>query len=129
MKNKLILLMIMISLITGCGNSNRKVLNCSVTSSEEGTTSKSDLKIKVKNNEIEDMRLTLNMTLSKEQKAYREAIMAQMRQKTDRVYATNDGIKAIFGMDSSYFDNFGISKTGTVGELKQVLELQGYTCK
>ncbi len=128
MKNKIgLILLISLVFLTGCGNT--KTLNCSVTSKEEGGETVSNLRIKIKDNKIDDMRLTLNMTLSPEQKAYKQTIIEQMQQKTDRVYATNDGIKAIFGMDSSYFDNFGISKDAKIGEVKQVLELQGYTCE
>ncbi len=128
MKSKVFIILIILFMMSGCG-SKTKTLYCTATSSEEGRTSESELRIRVKNEEVQDMRLTLNMTLSKEEKAYREMIMDQMRQKTDKVYATNEGVKAIFGMDSSYFEGFGISKEASIGEIKQVLELQGYSCK
>ncbi len=132
MKNKLVILsflIIMLINLTGCGNSNTKTLNCSVTSTQEGRTSTSDLKIKIGDGEVKDMTLTLNVTLPKDQQFYKEAVMYQMSQKTNQVYATSDGVKAIFGMGSSYFNMLGISKDVSYSEIKQVLELQGYTCK
>ncbi len=132
MKNKLmmlLLLLIMTISITGCGNSNTKTLKCSATSSRDIGKTTSDLKVKIKNNEVKDMTLTLNVELSKEQQSYKQAMIYQMRQKTDQVYATDKGIEATFGMGSSYFNTLGITKDVSYSELKQVLELQGFTCK
>ncbi len=132
-KNKLVvillLLLIMLISITGCGNSDTKTLKCSVTNSTDGRNMTSDLKVKVKNDEVKDMTLTLNIELPKDQQANKQAMIYQMRQKTDQVYSTDNGIKAIFGMNSSYFNTLGITKNASYSELKQVLELQGYTCE
>lgn len=130
MKNKLIvlsILLIMLVITTGCGNT--KTLNCSASSSQDGRNSTSDLKIKVKNDEVKNMTLTLNVELPEDQQEYKQAMMYQMLQKTDRVYSTKNGIKAIFGMDSSYFNTLDITKDASYSELKQVLELQGFTCE
>lgn len=132
MKNKLIvgsLLLIMLVCITGCGNSNTRVLKCSATNSQDGRETTSDLEVKVRDNEIKDMTLTLNIELSSKQQSYKQAMIYQLRQKTDRVYSTDKGIEAVFGMGSSYFNTLGITKDVSYGELKQVLELQGYTCE
>ncbi len=132
MKNKLMVLLLILIMsvsLTGCGNSKTKTLNCSVTNSQDGRNMTSDLEVKIKNDEVKDMTLTLNIELPEEQQAYKQNMISQMRQKTDRVYATNDGIKAIFGMGNSYFDTLGITKDVSYSELKQVLELQGYTCE
>lgn len=132
MKNKIIAFVLLIILsvsMTGCGNRHSKTLNCTATNSSDGRTTTSDLKVKVENNEVKDMTLTLNVVLPDDQQFYKQSMIYQMRQKTDRVYATDNGIKAIFGMGSSYFDTFGITTGASYGELKQVLELQGYTCK
>ncbi len=122
------LVLIMLVSLTGC-NGNTKTLKCSATSTEENRTSTSDLKVKIKDGEVKDMSLTLNVKLPKEELAYKQAMMEQMLQKTNLVYSTNDGIKAIFDMNNSYFKPLGITKNATYGELKQVLELQGYTCQ
>lgn len=132
MKNKIIvlsLLLVVLVCITGCGNSNTKILKCSVENNEEGRKSTSDLEVKISDNEVKDMELTLEMELSSRQQSYKQAIMYQMRQKTDRVYETEKGIKAIFGMGSAYFNTLGITKDVSYSELKQVLQLQGYTCE
>jgi len=58
-----------------------------------------------------------------------QSIINQMLQKTNKVYSTENGIRAIFGMGSEYFDAFGLSKDVSYSEVKQVLEIQGYTCE
>jgi len=130
MKSKLItsffLIIILLSL-TGCGNT--RTLSCTATSSEDGRITTSDLEIEIGEKEIEDMTLILNVKLPKEEQSSKQAMMYQMRQKTNQVTATADGIRAVFDMGNSYFDSFGITKDVSYSELKQVLELQGYTCK
>ncbi len=131
MKNKpivLILLLIMSLSITGCGNSKTRNLKCSATESQDGRTTTSDLEVKVKNDEVKDMTLVLNIVLPENNQAYQQAMISQLRQKTDQIYVTNNRIKAVFGMDT-YFNALGISKDASYSELKQVLEIQGYTCK
>ena len=132
MKNKLIMISFMITILvslTGCGNSNTKVLNCSVTSSQEGRNTTSDLEVKIRNGEVKDMVLTLNIELPKDQQSYKQAMIYQMSQKTNRIYETENGIRAVFDMNSSYFNTLGITKEASYNELKQVLELQGYVCE
>lgn len=132
MKNKLItltLLLFIILSLTGCGNSNSKTLTCTVTDTKDGRTTTSDLVVKVINNEVRDMTLTLDITLPKGAEDYRQAMIYQLSQKTDKIYSTNNGLKAVFDMGSSYFNTLGITKDASYSELKEVLELQGYTCK
>lgn len=132
MKNRIfmvILLVIILVSLTGCGNSNTKTLKCSATSSQEGRKTMSNLEVKIKNDEVKDMKLTLNIELPEDEQSYKQAMINQMRQKTNQVYITNEGIKAIFGMNSSYFDTLGVTTDASYSELKQVLELQGYSCE
>ncbi len=132
MKSKLIIIVFMTTILislTGCGNSNTKTLNCSVTNYQDGGSKTSDLEVEIKNGEVKDMTLTLNIELTKNQQSYKQAMIDQIRQKTNQVYSTKNGIKAIFDMNSSYFNTLGISKDVSYSEIKQVLELQGYTCK
>lgn len=131
MKNKLkmlLFLLIVVVGVTGCGN-NTKTLKCSATESQNGRNTTSDLEIEIRENEVKDMTLTLNVVLPESQQSYKQVMLYQIRQKTDKVYTTDNGIRAIFDMGSSYFDNFGITKDASYGELKQVLELQGFTCE
>lgn len=130
MKSKLrttLYLIIVLLSITGCGNT--RTLSCSATNLEDGRITSSDLDVEIEDKEIEDMTLTLNVKLPKEQQSYKRAMIDQMREKTNQVTATADGVRAVFDMGSSYFDSFGITKNVSYSELKQVLELQGYTCK
>lgn len=132
MKNKkiaLLLLLVMLLCTTGCTNNKAKTLKCTAENSQEGRNTTSDLKVKIKNGEVKDMTLTLNIELPEDQQNNKQAMINQLRQKTDQVYITNNGIKAVFGMGSSYFNTLGITKDVSYNELKQVLELQGYTCE
>lgn len=132
MKNKLFYFIcfgfILITL-TGCESQNTKTLTCKTTGEIEDRPSKSTLVVKIKDKEVKDMKLTLEMTLKEEQQPYKQAIINQMKQKTKRVYSTKDGIKAIFDMGSEYFNTLGLSKDVSYNEIKQVLEIQGYTCE
>ena len=54
--------------------------------------------------------------------------MIEMQGKS-KVTSTEEGIRLNSGMDGSYFASLGVTKDTKYGELKQVLELQGFTCK
>ncbi len=132
MKNKIMTILLIMTILissSGCEKSNTKILNCTVTSSSEGRNTTSDLKIKIKNDEVKDMKLTLNIELSEEEQSNKRAIMNQLRQKTEKVYSRESGIEAEFDMGNSYFSTLGITTDAKYSELKQVLELQGYTCE
>ncbi len=132
MKNKLIVLSVIFVVLISImvyGSGNTKTLKCSAIGSRDGGTTTSDLEVKIKNNVVKDMTLTLQVEIPEDQQEYKQAMIYQMRQKTDQVSTTENGIKAVFGMDSSYFNTFGITKDASYSELKQVLELQGFTCK
>ncbi len=132
MKNKIVTILLIMTILissTGCEKSNTKTLNCTVTNSSEGRNTTSDLKIKIKDDEVKDMELTLNIELSEEEQSNKRAIMNQLRQKTEKVYSRENGIEAVFDMGNSYFNTLGITTDAKYSELKQVLELQGYTCE
>ncbi len=132
MKNKLkgfSLIIVILMCLTGCGNSNTKTLSCTATGKEDYGKTTSLLKVKIKDDEVRDMSLTLNVELSSGNASYKQAMISQMRQKTSQVYETEKGIKAIFDMGSSYFNTLGVTTDATFSELKQVLEIQGYTCE
>lgn len=129
MKSKLFILILFFSLIvTGCG-SETKTLKCTATSNNDIGTTNSDLEIKVRSGEVKDMTLTVEVELTEDNQEYKEAMAYQMLQKTSQVYTTEKGLRAIFDMDNSYFQTLNISKDASYSELKQVLELQGYTCE
>lgn len=130
MKNKIlntIILVLFVLLLTGCGND--KSLTCSVEETMNGRPTKSELAAKIKDEKIEDMQLTMTIELPGNQIANKQTLMNQLRQKTRQVYSTNNGVKAIFDMNSEYFNTLGITPDVSYSELKQVLEIQGYTCK
>lgn len=121
------ILLISLMLLTGCGST--KTMECTTTEKSDGKITESNLSVRVKKDNIEDMTLALNITLPEEQQSYKQLIITQMKQKTPQVYATNNGIRAIFDMNSSYFEALGVSSSSSFSEIKQVLELQGYSCK
>ncbi len=130
MKNKIlntIILVLLVLLLTGCGNDTS--LTCTVEETMNGRPTKSELVAKIKDETIEDMQLTMTIELPGNQVANKQTLMNQLRQKTRQVYSTNDGVKAIFDMNSEYFSTLGITPDVSYSELKQVLEIQGYTCK
>ncbi len=132
MKNKIVTILLVMTILissSGCEKSNTKTLNCTVTSSSEGRNTTSDLKIKIKDDEVRDMKLTLNIELSEEEQSNKRAIMNQLRQKTEKVYSRENGIEAEFDMGNSYFSTLGITTDAKYSELKQVLEFQGYACE
>ncbi len=132
MKNRLkgfLLIIITLICLTGCGNSNSKTLSCSVTNNQDYGKVTSLLEAKIKDNEVKDMSLTLNIEIPEENDIFKRSMISQMRQKTSQVYETKNGIKAVFNMGSSYFNTLGVSKDASYNELKQVLEIQGYTCE
>jgi len=132
MKNRALMILLVLTILissSGCDNSNTKTLNCTVTSSQEGRNTTSDLEIKIKDDKVKDMKLTLNIELSEETQSSKREMMQTLRQKTDKVYSRDNGIEAVFDMNNSYFDTLGITQDASYSELKQVLELQGYTCE
>lgn len=117
----------MVVSLTGCGNT--KTLKCTATSSEDNRHTKSDLEVTFDGEEVRDMTLSLDIELPDDQQSYKQSMIYQLRQKTNQVYSTQKGIKAVFDMDSTYFQSLGVTKEASYGELKQVLEIQGYTCE
>ncbi len=86
MKNKIIVLLLLLIMsvsITGCENSKTKTLKCSTTESKDGRSTTSDLEVKVKNDEVKDMTLVLNIVLLENNPTYQQAMIAQLRQKTN----------------------------------------------
>ena len=46
-----------------------------------------------------------------------------------KAISTDDGVELTSDMHSGYFDTLGLSTKSSSQELKQILELQGYSCK
>lgn len=112
------------------GNRNIETIKCTVDGTLEGKTTKSTLEIKVKNDEVKDMNMEINMFLSSEEQNQKDYLINSINsQGKMTATSTKDGIKLTANMDSRYFDSIGLNKTSSVSELKEVLETQGFKCK
>lgn len=128
MKNKLIIILLVAMFsLTGCTKTQK--LTCQTTSEKDGNVSSSMLTIKIKDEKVINMNLNLDIKLSESQQPYKQYMLEQLKQKTKNVYTTKDGLIANFGMGSDYFKSLGLTSEVTYQELKDVLEIQGYTCK
>lgn len=131
MKKKYILLLsCMVFLLTGCGNS--EVLVCTSVSESEDITSYSTLDIVVKDKKIYDMKFTVDMEFPEEYQSQLRTIASNIQSSKPYmdVYIVDDKVRMITTGDrDDSFLGIKIDQEITYGELKEVLELQGYTCK
>lgn len=125
----IVLFLLLISL-TGCSKTQK--LTC--TASDESSTPKSysTLNIKIKENKVSDMKFTVDMI-------FPESYQNQLQSMANNIKASKpymdviilkDGLRLITKDDSDdSFIGIKIDQEITYSELKQVLELQDYTCK
>lgn len=110
---------------------NTKTLTCIAEGTSSNIQTKSNLEIKVNNKKIKDMEFTVDMIFPEELLDQRQNYVNMIRQTKPYMTAsiTDQGIRFV---TKEHGDNFiGIDTTQeiTISELKQVLEVQGYTCK
>lgn len=128
----MIITLIMVGIVMICVKDIKTTLNLTCTAS--GTfyelESVNTLTVKVKNNKIKSMNLAMDVTLPKDYEAQKDALIASIeREGKMQVTSTENGMMLKTGMGSDYFKSFGLSTDSSYNELKEVLELQGYTCK
>lgn len=124
----IIILVIAISFVIS--NKGIETLTCTTEGELYESPSKSKLEISVKDNKIKDMHITIDVRLSDELMTQRDLLMQSIEaQGKSEVEATKDGIRLTSGMSGSYFTSMGLSKDTKYNELKEVLEVQGFTCK
>lgn len=105
-------------------------LTCTANGTLYESPSISTLEISIKNNVLKDINIKVNVNLTDELKEQKDDLieMIKMEGKAE-VEKTKDGIRLKSGMNGSYFTNLGLTKDISYTELKQVLEIQGFTCK
>lgn len=109
---------------------NTKYLTCNVNGEFEGMESKTTFTVKLRNNKVKDMNISIDVTVPIDSEISKEEILNYINyQGKMKGESTNNGVKLTANMHSGYFDTLGLSKESTYSELKQILELQGYTCK
>lgn len=131
MKKKYILILFcMVFLLTGCGNSESLV--CISTSESEDITSYSTLNVVVKDKKIYDMKFTVDMEFPEENTSQLRTIASNIQASKPYmdVYVVDGKVRMITTGDrDDSFLGIKIDQEITYGELKEVLELQGYNCK
>lgn len=124
----IIILVIVLSFVI----TNRGVdtLTCTTEGELYESPSKSKLEISVKNNKIKDMYITIDVKLNDELMAQRDLLIQNIEaQGKSEVIETKDGIRLTSGMSGSFFTSMGLTSDTKYNELKEVLEVQGFTCK
>lgn len=128
-KRYLIILLILMFMLTGCGN--KKTLTCTSTDESSELKKYSTLTIKVKENKIDDMKFVVDIIFPTEYLSQRQAMMNEI--KTSKPYmqvvAIDNGIRLITEDKNNSFIGIPTDQEITYSELKEVLELQDYTCK
>jgi len=91
----------------------------------------SDLSIKVKDKQIKDMTFTVDMIFPKESLSQRQSYMDEIRRTKPYmdVSLIDSGIRIVTEMEDGSFIGIDAGQEITISELKEVLEIQGYTCK
>lgn len=109
---------------------NIKTLTCTTKSDFQGMDSVINLEIDIKNKEVQDMNLAIDVTIPKEYLNQKQSIIDSIAASGKmQVTSTKNGMRLKAGMNSNYFNSLGLDTNTSSNELKQVLESQGYTCK
>jgi len=123
-----IIFLVMLSL-TGCKDT--KKLTCTDEDVSSDIKKISDLSIKVKDKQIKDMTFTVDMIFPKESLSQRQSYMDEIRRTKPYmdVSLIDSGIRIVTEMEDGSFIGIDAGQEITISELKEVLEIQGYTCK
>lgn len=109
---------------------NTEELTCTVNTKMYEMDSLTTLKVTVKNNEIRNMKVDMDITIPEEAMAQKQELINYFQsQGKSEVTATDKGFRLSSGMYSDYFNSLGLSTESSYNEIKQVLEFQGYKCK
>lgn len=124
----IIIIVIAISIVIS--NKGIETLTCTTKGELYESPANSKLVISLKDKKIKDMKISIDLKLSEEMMAKRDLLMQNIEaQGKSEVETTKDGIRLSSGMGSSYFTSMGLSGETKYNELKEVLEVQGFTCK
>lgn len=127
MKKISIILLILLTLtLTGCGNT--KTLTCKTSSNFHGLDSDATIKLKIRNDELTDANIEIDIEADE---VGRKSIINYFNQSSKKmqILETSTGVKLSGGMDSEFFEALSLTQEIKYGEVKQVMELQGYTCE
>lgn len=128
-KFRTLLVLLLTIVLTGCGNT--KSLTCTAVDETAESTKNSTLRVKVKDKKIQDMRFTVDMLFPVEMQSQRQSYINEIKRTKPFIEATliDGGIRMVTKMEDGSFIGIDAEQEITVSELREVLEIQGYTCK
>lgn len=128
-KFRTLLVLLLTIVLTGCGNT--KSLTCTAVDETVESTKNSTLRVKVKDKKIQDMRFTVDMLFPVEMQSQRQSYINEIKRTKPFIEATliDGGIRMVTKMEDGSFIGIDAEQEITVSELREVLEIQGYTCK
>ncbi len=125
----IIIIFFLITLII-LSEKNTDYLTCKIDGEFNGMESKTTLTIKLRKNKLKDMNMEINVKVPENGEVKKEDLINYINyQGKMKATDTIEGVKLTTDMHSGYFDTLGLSTKTKKEELKQTLELQGYTCK
>ena len=126
---KKLCLLLAIFCLTGCDNTQKLVCTSSDDSGEIKTNS--TLEIKVNEDRVSDMKFTVDMIFPDQYKSSLNTIADSIKQSKPYmdVLVINGGVRLVTKDDRDSFIGIKMNQKITYGELKEVLELQGYECR
>lgn len=132
MKTRHIIMIIILIIAISVLIDNKGVdhLTCTTTGTLYELPSKSTLEISIKNNTLKDINIAVDIDLESKTKEEKNSLIQTIKMEgKSEVTETENGIRLTSDMNGSYFTNLGLTKNTSYNELKEVLELQGFTCK
>lgn len=109
---------------------NTEYLTCKVSGDFQGMESHTILKATIRKNKLKEMNMTIDVNIPEDSETSKEDIINYINSQGKMTgETTSNGVKLTADMHGGYFDTLGLSKETTFNELKQILELQGYTCE
>lgn len=127
----LLFIIALIVVIILINSRDTKKLICRATDDSSTIKTESELVIKVKDKKVKDMDFTVDMIFPREQLSQRYSYINTIKQTKPYMNATiiDEGIKLVTEMEDGSFIGIDAEQEVTIAELKQVLEIQGYTCE
>ena len=126
---KYLILLFLVFMMTGCGNSQK--LTCTFDDESEDIKKYSKIEVKVKDDRVADMKFTVDMIFPDEYRSQLADIASSVRSSKPymKVSLINGGIRLVTDNDKDSFIGIKMNQKITYGELKGMLELQDYVCE
>lgn len=138
MKKGILLTGLVISalLVTGCGGSKERNLNCTMKEEADGVTTTSVMNMNFKGNQAETITLDIVIDYSDEYKEYASILTQTLEAQREGLESVGYEVKITSGENSQKLTAKGTSKTldeseskGSYSATKKSLEDSGYICK